>query len=118
MGTSQDELVRTFVSSTIGQYDCFRKGDSRTGNRHADRRRVAFEKLAALGAKDALLPLLDHEHVEVRVAAAGYLLRHRHAEARSVLEAIAAGEGFAAFEAAQTLRHWENGTWQIDLPNK
>jgi hypothetical protein len=32
----------------------------------------------------------------------------------AVLEAAARGEGLAAFEAAQVLKNWENGTWALD----
>jgi hypothetical protein len=46
--------------------------------------------------------------------AAAFLLRHRHEEARRVLEDLAHGEGFVAFEASEALKRWEEGTWQLD----
>jgi hypothetical protein len=52
--------------------------------------------------------------MDVRVGAAACLLRHRTAESKAVLEAATRGEGLAAFEAAQVLKNWENGTWALD----
>jgi hypothetical protein len=42
------------------------------------------------------------------------VLRHRTTEARAVLEAIARGEGLAAFEASEALERWDEGTWALD----
>ncbi len=47
--------------------------------------------------------------------AAAFLLRHRTAEARAVLEEAAKGQGLAALGAMQTLKNWEQGTWALDL---
>jgi hypothetical protein len=60
------------------------------------------------------LVLFKHPRMDVRVAAAAHLLRHRTAEARAVLQEIAKGEGLAAFEAGEALKRWEEGTWALD----
>ena len=64
--------------------------------------------------RDALVPLMSHAQPDVRSMAAAFLLRYRHAEARRVLEEIAAGKDLIAFEATETLKRWDEGTWQLD----
>jgi hypothetical protein len=46
--------------------------------------------------------------------AAAFLLRHRTAEAKAVLEGAAQGKGLEALGAQQTLKNWEDGTWALD----
>ena len=46
--------------------------------------------------------------------AAAYLLRHSGDAARVVLEAAARDKGLVAFGAAQALKRWEEGTWDLD----
>ena len=57
--------------------------------------------------RDALAVLLAHPRMDVRVAAAACLLRHRTQEAQRILEQAAAGKGLAAFEAQQVLKNEE-----------
>nr|WP_255428434.1 DUF2019 domain-containing protein [Corallococcus sp. AB038B] len=64
--------------------------------------------------RDALLVLLKHERMDVRVMAAAHLLRYRTAEAKAVLEEAAKGKGLVPFEAGQALKRWEEGTWALD----
>jgi hypothetical protein len=47
--------------------------------------------------------------MDVRVAAAAFLLRHRTEEAKAVLEEAAKGKGMVPFEAQQSLKRWEEG---------
>jgi hypothetical protein len=61
-----------------------------------------------------LAALLADERPEVRVKAAAFLLGFAHDRARAVLEAEAGGAGLLAFEAAQALARWEEGTWELD----
>lgn len=58
--------------------------------------------------------LFGHPHPDVRVMAAAFLLRHRTAEAKAVLEAAARGKGIAALGADETLKSWNEGTWELD----
>lgn len=105
-----------FAENTAAQTDCIFKGDAKTGNRHAKRANAAFEKLRTYGnaGRDALTKLFLHPRMDVRVAAAAFLLRHRTAEAKAVLQEIAKGEGLAAFEASEALKRWAEGTWALD----
>lgn len=111
------ELVGRFASSVAAQTDAIRMGDSTAGNRHADACLSAFEALRGYGdeGRDTLATLMGSEQrADVRTMAAAFLLRHRHAEARQVLEEIGQGVGFAPFCARQALKRWEDGTWTLD----
>ncbi|MCP3141946.1 DUF2019 domain-containing protein [Pyxidicoccus xibeiensis] len=111
-----EELVEEFARNVAAQTDAIFRGDTSTGDEHAERYISAFKKLRSVGdaGRDALAVLLEHPRMDVRVGAAACLLRHRTAESKAVLEAAARGEGLAAFEAAQVLKNWENGTWALD----
>jgi Domain of unknown function (DUF2019) len=112
-----EELVEEFAHNVAAQNDAiFQQGDAHKGNRHAARYIAAFKKLRAAGdaGRDALATLFTHPRMDVRVAAAIYLLRHRTEEARAILVGAARGEGLTAFEAAHNLKRWEEGTWALD----
>ncbi|QRK06783.1 DUF2019 domain-containing protein [Archangium violaceum] len=113
---SLEELVEAFAHHTAAQTDAIFRGDSKTGNKHANKRLAAFKKLRARGdvGRDALAALFKHPRMDVRAMAAAYLLRHRTAEATAVLMEISKGEGLAAFGASEALKRWEEGTWALD----
>jgi hypothetical protein len=112
-------LVDQFAEDVAKQTDAIWKGDHRTGNKHAKRYIATFRRLRALGnrGRNALAGLLCHERPDVRVSAAAFLLRHRTAEALAVLREASAGTGMVAFEAAQAIKRWEDGTWSLDPPD-
>lgn len=114
--TKQEKLVEEFARNVAAQADEIAHGDASKGNRHAKRYLAAFDKLCAHGdtGRDALTVLLTHSRMDVRVMAAAFLLRHRTAEAKAVLEEAAKHKGVAALGAQQTLKNWENGTWALD----
>ena len=111
-----EELVEQFAENVVAQTDAIWRGDAKTGNKHADRYIAAFRKLRAHGdaGRDALAVLLTHPNLDVRTMAAAFLLRHRTVQAKAVLEEAARGQGLIAFEAGETLKHWEEGTWALD----
>ena len=111
-----DGLVESFAHHTSAQTAAILRGDAKAGNKHARQRNAAFKKLCAHGdaGRDALAVLLTHPNADVRTMAAAYLLRHRTAEARAVLEEATRGQGLIAFEAGETLKRWEDGTWALD----
>jgi len=112
-----EELVEEFAQDVAAQTDAvWYKMDARTANKHAKRADGAFDKLCAHGdaGRDALVALFTHSRPDVRVAAAAYLLRHRTAEARAVLEEAAKGKGFVSLRADEALKRWEEGTWALD----
>jgi len=112
-----DRLVNEFAENVAVQTDALRNGDSKNGNKHAKLYIRAFEALRSLGdeGRNALIPLMvKGTRDDVRAMTAAFLLRHRHEEARYVLEEIAQGKGFASFSAAETLKRWDENTWQLD----
>ncbi|WP_163782520.1 DUF2019 domain-containing protein [Myxococcus vastator] len=115
-----ERLVEQFAQNIAAQTDCILRWDSKTGNKHADKAFAAFAKLRERGdaGRDALAALFVSPRMDVRVIAAAFLLRHRPAEARAVLEEAAKGEGLAALGAQQTLKNWEEGRWALDLPEE
>lgn len=114
--TQLEKLVHEFATSVAAQTDAIGQGDAKTGNKHAKRYIRAFATLRSIGdeGRDALLPLMKEGRADVRGVAAAFLLRHRTAEARAVLQELAAGEGLVAFSAGETLKRWEEGTWALD----
>ncbi|MBM7118372.1 DUF2019 domain-containing protein [Archangium primigenium] len=111
-----DRLVEEFAVNVAAQTDCIWNGDSKKGNRHAKRYLSAFDKLRAHGAagRAALAGLFVHPRMDVRVKAAAYLLRYRTDDAKKILEDAAKREGMIPFIAAQVLRNWEEGVWNLD----
>ncbi len=116
--TRIEKLVRDFAENVAAQTDAVRRGDPKTGNKHAKRYIRAFEELRALGdeGRDGLVPLMVTARDDVRGMAAAFLLRHRPDDARRVLQELARGEGLVAFSAGETLKRWEEGSWQLDPP--
>ena len=114
MGTTQ--LVDEFAENVAAQTEAIKRGDAKTGNKHADRYLSALKKLRSEGdvGRDALCVLLHHPRPDVRVKAAAFLLRYRTVEAMAVLEAAASGDGVASIGAIMTLKHWQEGTWALD----
>jgi Domain of unknown function (DUF2019) len=111
-----DRLVESFAHHTSAQTAAISRGDAKASNKHAKQRIAAFKKLCAHGnaGRDALAVLLKHPNADVRTMTAAYLLRHRTAEAKAVLEEAARGQGLIAFEAGEALKRWEEGTWALD----
>lgn len=111
-----EELVEQFARHVQAETEAGWKGDAKAANRHADECLAVFDELRALGdtGRDALAALFKHPRMDVRVAAAAFLLRHRTEEAKAVLEEAARGKGLVPFEAQQALKRWEEGTWALD----
>jgi len=111
-----EELVDQFARNVAAQTEAIWRGDAKTGNKHARKYGAAVDKLLAHGdaGREALLVLLAHERMDVRVMAAAHLLRYRTAEAKAVLEDAAKGQGLVPFEAGQALKRWAEGTWALD----
>ncbi|PTL80064.1 DUF2019 domain-containing protein [Vitiosangium sp. GDMCC 1.1324] len=110
-----EKLLQDFASNVAAQTAAVLRGDAKTGNRHAKKYIAAAKKLRTLGDEgwDAFATLLKHPDVDVRTLAATYLLPRRTIEARAVLEEAAKGEGLIAFEAAESLKRWDEGVWDL-----
>jgi hypothetical protein len=78
MVKSLEELVGEFAHHVQAQSQEIFKGDAKTGNKHAKKALAAFLKLHAYGdtGRNALAVLFMHPSMDVRTAAAAFLLRH------------------------------------------
>jgi hypothetical protein len=116
MVKSFEKLVEEFAYHVQAQTEQIFGGDAKIGNKHAKKAIAAFLQLRSCGdaGRDALAVLFTHSRMDVRVAAAALLLRHRTAEAKAVLEEAAKGKGLVPFEASEALKRWEDGTWALD----
>jgi hypothetical protein len=116
--TDAMKWVKQFAdASAMLSYVTLKGGSSGRYNRLV---KEALEKLGAMGdpGREALATLLGHERPDVRVAAASHLLRYLTAEATAVLrEEAARGPSLTAFDAEQVLMRWEEGNWNLDLPD-
>lgn len=110
-------IVEEFAQNVTAQTDAIVRGDRKGGNKYAKRYIAAIKKLRDHGetGRDALETLLTHSRMDVRVYAAACLLSDRPERAKPVLEEAAKGEGLIPFEASQALKHWEAGTWSLDI---
>jgi hypothetical protein len=111
-----EKLVEQFAQHVEAETEAGSRGDAQAANKHVDKYLAVFDKLRAHGdaGRDALAALLSHPRMDIRVTAAAFLLRHRTAEAKAVLEDAAKGKGMVPFEAQQALKRWEEGTWALD----
>jgi hypothetical protein len=111
-----DKLVEQFAQHVQAETEAGWRGDAQTANRHVDEYLSVFDKIRAQGniGRDALAALFKHPRMDVRVTAAVFLLRHRTADAKAVLEEAAKGKGMVPFEAQEALKRWEEGTWALD----
>ena len=116
MVKSLERLVEEFAYHTQAQTQEILGGDAKIGNKHAKKAVAALLKLRSQGdaGRDALAVLFAHPSMDVRTAAAAFLLRYRTAEAKAILEEAAKGQGLIPFEASEALKRWEEGTWSLD----
>jgi hypothetical protein len=112
-----EDIAGEFAQNVAAQTDAIMRGDRKGGNRYAKRYIAAYKKLRDQGeaGRDALAELLTHSRMDVRVYAAACLLSDRPEQAKPVLEEAAKGEGLIPFEASQALKHWNEGTWSLDV---
>ncbi len=111
-----DRLVKEFADNVASQAEAIGRADSTLGNRHARKYLFAFNMLRAYGdeGRNALAGLFTDPRPEVRVTAAGFLLRHCTGEALKVLKSEIGKPGFTSFEAEQVIEKWNDGTWALD----
>jgi hypothetical protein len=95
-----EDIAGEFAQNVAAQTDAIMRGDLRDQGE---------------AGRDALAELLTHSRMDVRVYAAACLLSDRPEQAKPVLEEAAKGEGLIPFEASQALKHWNEGTWSLDV---
>lgn len=112
-----EKLVATFAQNVIKQNSCIKEGNPFEGNRAAKKYIKAFKDLTDQygdEGREALAGLLRDSDEGVKAMTAAFLLRYKPEEAKTVLSDVAAGKGFIAFGAGESLKRWEEGTWQLD----
>lgn len=112
-------LVTVFRDWVVTARTHHLEGRIRAGNRLMDRYLECWKEIRARGdaGRDALAVLLDDDDETVRLTCACILLRHRHDQARAILEALAPGQSLAAYGARMTLGRWNRGEWTWDPPD-
>ncbi|WP_257463325.1 DUF2019 domain-containing protein [Archangium lipolyticum] len=110
-------IVEDFAQNVAAQTDAIMRGDRKGGNKYAKRYVAAYKKLRDQGeaGRDALVGLLAHPRMDVRVNAAACLLSDRPEQAKPVLEEAAKGKGMVPFLASRVLKYWDEGTWKLDV---
>ena len=111
---SVQELLAQFVSIGLAQYDALYVVDVKKYNRlYRNMEDVVAELKQRQGdQRRALLPLLDHPNLQVRMKAAHAVLAISPALARKALESVRASEIFPqAADAGMSLRALDNGTY-------
>ena len=108
------ELVERFVSIGLAQYDALYVVDTKKYNR-------LFGKMVDIrnelkrregDQRRALLPLLDHPNLQVRMKAAHTLLAVSPDRARKALESVSESKIYPqAMDAGMTLSALDNGTY-------
>jgi hypothetical protein len=107
-------LVVVFAESIIKQD---RSTTAPEGNRHAEVCLAAFLQLTRRfgdRGREALASLFTHSWPRVRVVAAAFLLRYKHAEAMQLLEDMSKEPGMVGFGAERSIYNWNNGYWELD----
>ncbi len=115
MRASSEDPLATFVAGVVQQNAYIARGDARQGNREAKKYVAAARALLAggKGEVDRFATLLTHDHNDVRVMAAAFLLKERTEEAVAALRPLAKGSGIAALGAKMTLERYERGDLEI-----
>jgi hypothetical protein len=108
------ELVARFISIGLAQYDALYVVDTKKYNRLFGRMRDVENELKRREGDErrALLPLLDHANMQVRMTAAHALLAISPVLARKAFESVRASEIYPqAMYAGMTIRALDNGTY-------
>ena len=111
---SVQELVAGFLSIGLAQYEAAYVVDTRKYNRLFSRMQDIRKELRRREGdqRRALLPLLDHRNVQVRMMAAHAVLTISPDRARKAFESVRDSEIFPqAADAAGTLRALDEGTY-------
>lgn len=112
---STPDLVDRFAALGVGQYHAELRGELTKENKLILQMRPLVEELKARPGdqRTALLPLLDHANVQVRLMAAKLTLAVAPATARQVLQAIKdSGQQPQALDAGMCLWNLDRGVFK------
>jgi len=114
---SKEQLINKFAENIIKQNQYIENGNSREGNICAKKYISAFKTLVDLfgdEGRESLSRLFNHDNEGVRQMTAAFLLKYKTNEAKKVLEELVKRKGLISFNASETLKRWEEGTWSLD----
>lgn len=106
------ELLRLYERSTIEHGKASEGGDYRTANRESETISSVYRELRSRGVETqkALLRLLNHADVHVRVMAAAHALEFAPEKGEPVLTEISQSLGIPALNAGMALKEWRKGS--------
>jgi len=110
------KLIDVFVEASMKHHAAIMQGDWKTANLQAGRIHQTFLQLIAVGAdgREALLKLTEHADWSVAAMAATYSIKFNPEKSLSTLRQISQAPGLIGLRAAQSIRNWENGTWELE----
>jgi hypothetical protein len=111
-----ENLIQDFVRFTENHYKATIVGDWREANKNAKKVHKTFLHIVKLGieGREALLALTENESSYVALMAATYSLKYNTEKALATLKKFTNTPGFAGFGAQQTIKRWDEGTWQLE----
>lgn len=111
------ELIKSFEKEVKIQHSATLVGDYKTNNRSFKRSHKIFKTLRKLDKVDALLPLLNSEHPEVRLYSANYCLPIAEEQCLKIFEDIKNGDyQILSLSAEYCIKNWttkEYAMWDI-----
>jgi hypothetical protein len=110
-----DELIETFTAASRRHFVATVEGDYKIANREVDRINEAFLKLRELGpdAREALI-LVAASSDAAAVMAAAYSLKYDPERSLKALKRLSRDSGLLGFKAAQAIKRWKSGEWQLE----
>ena len=110
------KLVSEFADFVIKQQECIDNGDWKLGNTYAKKYIKCYKDINKIGnvAKEEMLTLLKHKNDVVRTMAATFLLKYSTEESLRVLKEISKKPGMVGFGARESIKRWEEGSWDLD----
>ena len=111
-----DALIQEFAQFTDNHYRATLTGNWKEANKNAKKLHKTFLQIVKLGdkAREALLALTRNEPGYIAVMAAAYSLKYNPEKAMEALTKLAKIPGLTGLGAQQTIKNWEEGTWQLE----
>ena len=113
---SLEKILNVFIEASIKHNAAIMQGDSKTANLQARRIHKSFLEIINIGrdGREALLKLVDHTDPSVVAMAATYSLKYNAEKSLSILRKISKDPGLIGLRAAQSIKNWESGTWELE----
>jgi hypothetical protein len=106
----KDRRIETYAAAAATHGRATAAGDSSSANKAHGVIAEVYRELRKDGAREELLPLLQHPDASVRAWAATHALDFAPTEGEPALQQLAAQEsGFIGFNAQQALNVWREG---------